>query len=265
MRNRFYLVAPLLSVFLLASCASSSGGSSSKVQAPASQEIVRGEARNRAKAHTDLGFEYYAQRQLGVALQEAKVALKDDNSYTPAYNLLALVFMGLDDNKSAEESFQRALQLSPGDPEIANNYGWFLCKSKREQQSFQYFSIALQNPLYPTPLRALNNAAECSLQIMDIKGAETYLNRALALNPGDVRALQLMSGLKYQQRQYAEARFYIMEVHRNIDPTASSAWLAFRIARHTGNREDEARYLSLLRKKFSDSDEYKKLMQGVVE
>ena len=249
---------------LLSGCASPSR-TQSKAQSPASQEIVRGEKRSRAKAHTDLGFEYYSQRQFGIALQEAKVALQDDSSYTPTYNLLALVNMELNDEKSAEDAFQRALQLSPGDPEIANNYGWFLCKTKREQQSFQYFNLSLQNPLYPTPSRALNNAADCSIQIRDYKSAEGYLNRALILVSSDVRALLAMANVKYQQKQYVDARGYLAEAHRNSEPSSVSAWLALRIARQTGNRDDEARYLSVLRKKFPDSDEYKRLLQGNFE
>lgn len=264
MKCKVCWVAALLFACLLTGC-SSSPVDRSRVQVPASQELVRGESRTRAKAHTDLGFEYYAQNQYGVALQEAKVALNDDNSYTPAYNLLALVYMSLGDNKSTEEAFQRAIQLSPGDPEIANNYGWFLCQTQREQQAFPYFSAALQNTLYPTPWVALANAADCSLKIKDYKAAETYLQRALALVPNSARVLLLMASLKYQQKQYAEARAYIAELHRNSEPNAESAFLAFRIARFTGNRDDEARYQALLRKKYPDSAEHKKLLQGNLE
>ena len=88
------------------------------------------------------------------------------------------------------------------------------------------------------------------------------MKRALSLNPDSPRALLLMAELKYSQKQYDEARYFIAEAHRNTDPTAASAWLGFRIARHTGRREDEARYQSLLRKKFPDSEEYRKLTQG---
>jgi type IV pilus assembly protein PilF len=251
-------------LLLLSACASGPAGKS-RVQGLASQEVISGEARIRAKAHTDLGFEYYAQNQFGTALQEAKVAIKFDSSYTPAYNLLALVSVSLGDNISAEEAFQKAFQLSPGDPEIANNFGYFLCQTKREQRAIPYFDTALQNPLYPTPLMALSNAAECSLRIGDAKGAQGYLKRALSLNPDSPRALLLMAELKYSQKQYDEARYFITEAHRNADPTAASAWLGLRIARHAGRREDEARYQSQLRKKFPDSEEYRKLTQGASE
>jgi type IV pilus assembly protein PilF len=258
------LMVILLPSCLLAGCAMSPT-SQSRVQAPASQEVVRGEARTRAKAHTDLGFEYYAQHQFGVALQEAKVALHDDGSYTPAHNLLALVYMSLGDNKSAEESFLSAMQLSPGDPELANNYGWFLCQTKREQQSLRYFNEALQNTLYPTPQIALANFAGCALKIHDYKAAETSLQRALAMDPNNARALFLTATLKFQQKQYDAAGAYIVQLHRNTEPDAGSAFLSYRIARLTGNRDDEARYLALLRKKFPDSDEYRKLLQGILE
>jgi type IV pilus assembly protein PilF len=269
MKSAVQLLMVLLLVGFLNGCASQSSPSSQRqprAQVPTSQEAAGESAsRTRAKGHTDLGFEYYAQRQLGTALQEAKIALKDDSSYTPAYNLLALVYMGLGERKSAEDAFQRALQLSPGDPEIANNYGWFLCQNKREAQAFEYFNIALRNPLYPTPVVALANSAECATQIGNYKDAEASLTRALAMNPDSTRVLLAMANVKYQQGQLVEARYFLGELHKNIEPNAASASLALRIARRTDNREDEARYLSLLRKKFSDSAEYKRVMEGAPE
>jgi len=181
------------------------------------------------------------------------------------HNLLALVYMALGDNKSGEEALLRAMQLSPGDPEIANNYGSLLCLTKRERESLRYFNEALQNPLYPTPLVALVNSADCAMRIKDYKATEEYLQRALTLAPNSAQALLLMTKSKYQQKQYADARAYVVELHRNSEPNAESAFLAYRIARFTGNRDDEARYLALLRKKFPDSDEHKKVLRGTLE
>jgi type IV pilus assembly protein PilF len=267
MKFRRCLFVIFSSGVMLAGCSSTATKNPAvvKVQAPASQETVRGDARTRANSHANLGFEYYAQRQYGTALEEAKVAIKNDSSYSPTYNLLGLIYKELGDNKSAEESFQRAMQLSPGDPEFSNNYGWFLCQTKREQQAFQYFNAALQNPLYPTPVVALTNAVECSVRTGDYKGAESYLDRALVYGSNNVRVLMVAANLKYLQKQYGEARYYVSEVHKNMEPTAASAWLALRIAHRIGNREEEARYVSMLRKKFTDSEESRKLAQGLVE
>lgn len=262
-----WFAVPLMIVasLLLVACASPDAGRNTSARMPASQESVRNEARSRAKAHTDLGFEYFAQNQLGTALQEAKVALKDDSGYTPAYNLLALVNMSLGENKAAEEAFQRALQLSPGDPEISNNYGWYLCQNKREREAFTYFDTALRNPLYQTPIVALANTAECATQIDQFAQGEAAAKRALELNPDYARVLFIMANLKYKQHQYDAARYYVGEVHRVVAPSAATAWLALRIARQTGNREDEARYMSLLKKKFPDSNEYRLMSEGKPE
>ena len=263
--TRSVLSFALVASLMLFACASPNAGRGSRAQVSASQEGASSETRSRAKAHTDLGFEYLSQNQLGTALQEAKVALKDDGNYTPAYNLLALVNMSLGENKAAEDAFQHALQLSPSDPEISNNYGWFLCRTKRERDAFAYFDTALRNPLYQTPIVALANTAECAMQIGQYAQAESAAKRALELNPDYARALFIMANLKYQQKQYEAARFYVGEVHRVVEPSAASAWLALRIARATGNREDEARYMSLLKKKFSDSNEYRLMSEGSAE
>lgn len=257
----------LLSGVLLVGCAVTPADRygeqvSARVQAPSSQEAVKSESTKRAKAHTDLGFEYYAQKQFGTALQEAKVALSNDSSYVPAHNLRALVAMALADYKIADESFQRALQLAPNDPEIANNYGWFLCQTKHEDASFAYFNRALENPLYPTPVVALSNAGECAMKRSDYAASEGYLQRAVVREPDNSRVLFLMASLKYRQQQFSEADTYIQQLHRVVEPTAESLWLALRVARQINDRTDEARYLSLLRKNFPDSDEYRKALQG---
>lgn len=264
---RALFLALLAGCLFLTACASSEPAKKTERTAPptSSRDSDRGDARARAKAHTDLGFEYFSQRQLGTALEEAKIALKDDRSYTPAYNLMALVQMSLGENKAAEEAFQRALQLSPGDPEVSNNYGWFLCQNKREAESFAYFNTALRNPLYQTPVIALASSAECAMQIGQYPQAEAAAQRALNLNPNYARALMTMANIKYRQQQYEQARHYVGEVHRVIEPTAASAWLALRIARQTGNREDEARYISLLKKKYPDSNEFRLLSEGKFE
>lgn len=260
--RRCISLAVMAASLLLVACATPPGADrGARAQMPASQESVHSAARSRAKAHTDLGFEYFSQNQLGTALQEARVALKDDSSYTSAYNLLGLVNMSLGENKAADDAFQRALQLSPGDPEISNNYGWFLCQTKRERESFAYFDTAARNPLYQTPIIPLSNIAECATQIGQFAQAEAAGKRALEINPDYARVLFIMANLKYKQKQYDAARYYVGEVHRVVEPSAASAWLALRIARRTGNRDDEARYMSLLKKKFPDSNEYR-LMSG---
>ena len=74
-----------------------------------------GEPRNRARVHTDLAAEYYQRGNMGVALEELRVATRADSSYAPAHSLLGLVYMDLKEQSQAAQSFERALSLAPND------------------------------------------------------------------------------------------------------------------------------------------------------
>ncbi len=255
--NKLIWLLPIM----LAACASGGGGSR-RIHEPAMQQQVVGETRIKAKNRVELGSAYYQDRQFGVALEEARKAVAIDSGYAPAQNLLALIYMELGQKASAQEAFERALRLAPGDPDFSNNYGWFLCQSGQEQKSLTYFQTALSDPLYSTPATALVNAAICSSRLKDEKSAEDFLLRALRDEPGNIRALYQLSELYFKVGRYADARQRISEYHGRVEPTADSTWLALRIARGLGNRRDEAAFMGALRRNFPNSAEFQKLQQG---
>ncbi len=39
--------------------------------------------------------------------------------------------MGMNENALAEDSFRTALSMRANDPDVLNNYGWFLCLTNR--------------------------------------------------------------------------------------------------------------------------------------
>ncbi|HEX5393815.1 MAG TPA: type IV pilus biogenesis/stability protein PilW [Rhodocyclaceae bacterium] len=239
--------------------------SSDPAPQPVSQQAVSGQVRNRARTHTELGAAYLEAGRVAPALDEARTAINVDDGYPLAHNLLALVYMALKENGPAEESFQHALQLAPGDPDISNNYGWFLCETGRAAKAMPYLQTAFRNPLYASPALALNNAAVCSTRLGDDRSAEGYLQRAMRVDPNNLRGLYLLSDLTYRQGRYQEAKLYLAELHRKTDITAGSAWLGLRIARKLGDRGEEARYVSQLRQRFADSAENELLAQGRYE
>lgn len=250
---------------LVAGCVSTGGSYGDPSPQPVSQQASTSDTRNRARIHTELGTAYLEAGRVAPALDEAKGAIGIDSSYALAHNLLALVYMELKENGPAEESFLRALQLAPGDPDISNNYGWFLCETGRAAKAMPLLQTALRNPLYATPVIALNNAAVCASRLGDDKAAEDYLVRSLRVDPNNMRGIYLLADLAYRQRRYSEGRLRLAELHRRTEVTAASAWLGLRIARKLGDRADEARYVAQLRQKFADSVENELLAQGRYE
>jgi type IV pilus assembly protein PilF len=251
---------------ILAACVSNRPTvDSSSVQGPVSQQEAVGDARQRAKAHTELGMVYFRDNQLNIAMNEARTAIDADSGYPLGYNLLGLVQMYLKENRLAEESFARALRLAPGDPEITNNYGWFLCHTGRERESIGYFESSARSPLYSTPTKPLTNAAICLLGIKDDKGAEYFLNRALRADSQNADAEFLLADIYYRNNRLAEARQRLGERHKKGDPTPQTAWLGLRLERKLGDREAENRYATVLKRNFQGSREFEQLTQGNFE
>jgi type IV pilus assembly protein PilF len=220
------------------------------------------DARTRAKAHTDLAAAYFELGNMGVALEEVRIAIAADPSYAPAYNVQGLVNMDLRDNGAAEASFRRGLELAPQDPDLNHNYGWFLCQTGREDQSIAWFMKAVRNPLYQTPAKSYAAAGRC-LQQRDPAEAARYLDRAMRLDPNNLQAMLPYAELLYRRGQLRPAKELVGRYNKLVpEPTAESLWLALRIERKLGDRVAETSLAAQLRRRYSDSGEYKSLLRG---
>jgi type IV pilus assembly protein PilF len=234
---------------------------------PSQGQVFTPDPRARAKIHTELGAMYFQDGNVAVALDELKVALEADSSYAPAYSVRGLVRTFLRETESAEEDFRRALRLAPEDPEINNNYGWFLCQTGKERQSIVYFLNAVKNPLYSTPDRAYTNAGGCALKAGDLIGAERYLQQAIRLSKdGGIAARVELASLNYRRGTLDEARRLINEALQGMEPASPEAlWLALRIDRKLGNRQSESAFASQLRSRYPGSREYQEFLKGNFE
>jgi type IV pilus assembly protein PilF len=223
--------------------------------------VVAGDS-ERAKVHTDLGLAYLRDGRYEIALNEAQIALDTFSSHAPAHNLKGLVHMALGQNEQAEAAFRQAVGLAPNNPEISNNFGWFLCQTGKIKESFAYFNQSLRNPLYKTPAKALHNMGVCALMDKDDVAGESYLFRALKLDPNNLRAYYLLADIEYRRGQYQEAREWLKKLHGKMEPTAETTWLSLRIDRKVGDRKSEAVNTGILRTKYRDSPEYILMMRG---
>lgn len=220
--------------------------------------------RNRARIHTELGAMYYQGGNMAVALDELGIALNADSNYYQAYSIRGLVRTALREYGKAEDDFRRALNIAPNDPEVNNNYGWYLCETGKERQSIAYFLNALKSPLYETPERAYANAGTCALKAGDLEGAQGYLLQAVQMSRdgGLVPRFQLAK-VFYQRGNYEESRIYLNDALKMMEPPSAEAlWLGLRIERKLGNRSAEGGYASQLRSRYPASPEYQEFLKG---
>lgn len=220
--------------------------------------------KNRARVHTELGAMYFQSGHMSAALDEFRIALSADSDYVQAYSIRGLVYGQLKEYARAEADFQRALSLSPTDPEVNNNYGWYLCETGKERQSIAYFLQALKNPLYATPERAYTNAGSCALKAGDLEGAQRYLLTAVGMNRDDGGVVRLqLAKLFYQRGINEEARIYLNDALKQMEsPSPEALWLGIRLERKLGNRNAEGSYAAQLRSRYPASEEYQEFLKG---
>ena len=248
---------------LLAGCAGKQGTSGTEPVIESSGIVGdASDPRNRAKVHTELAGLYYGRGNMAVALEELRIAAAADANYALTYSMFGLVYMELRENRLAQENFERALRLSPSDPDINHNYGRFLCQTGRETDSIKYFLQAVRNPLYPTPWRSYSAAGQCSLRKDNVKDAEEFFLRSLRLEPDDPPALLYLGQIRYKQGNLDDARKLVSRYNKIGDPTAESIWLALRVERKLGERVAESSFANQLRRRFSGSREYQLLQRG---
>lgn len=235
----------LLALFALSGCvAQPASNSGSEAQAGGDP---------RAQIHTDLAANYFLRAQYAIALQELAEALRSDSGYAPAYNMLGLVHAELREDQRAEENFRRALERAPQFSEAHNNYGHFLCQRKRMKEGREHFEMALSNPLYSSPEKALSNAGACSLEQGDLEKAEMYYLRASKLAPNHASAQLGLAEVHFRQGRWLAARTLLLRLTEQGEVSPQALWLGVRIERRLGDREAEANYGVQLRRRYPES------------
>jgi type IV pilus assembly protein PilF len=213
------------------------------------------DVRKRAEIRLQLAASYYQKGQFSIAYEEVQKALQVDSGYADAYGMLGLINMGLGKQGEADSNFQRALQLDGQNPEILNNYGWFLCQTGRERQSIDYFKRAAESQKYATPAMSMQNAGLCMLRLKDMKAAETYLKRSFELDAANPVTKYQLSRLYLNTGQIERARFYYGLLPHGQDAGVEVLWLGVRIAHADGDPRTEKQLASELLRRFPDSKE----------
>jgi len=262
---RFFRFVTVAACLALSACSTTQRSDENTLKSQTSTSGEEAADQTRARIHTELAASYYELGNMPVALEEVREALRSDANYGPAHNVAGLIYGRLKEDRQAEESFRRAVRISPTDYNALNNYGMFLCDRKREREAITQFMAAVNNPLYPTPDRSLVNAGVCARRGGDLTGAEGYIQQALKIRPNQPQALYQMADLSYLRGDYPGARAYLSRLNQMGQLGAEALWLGVRLERRLGDRNAEASYALQLRNRFPESVEANALAAGRYE
>ena len=215
--------------------------------------------RRKAELHTELAAGYYERGQMSVALDELKLAERDDPTYSRIYNVYGLVYTMIGEADTAEANFRRALSIAPNDSELHHNWGAFLCSHGHPAESIAEFEIAARDPLYKTPEIALTNAGKCSVLLGKNAEGEQYFRRALSLKPQDASAAYNLALLDYREGRLDEAQTLMRTVMSQNNAPAPALYLGMCIEKRKGDRDSQDSYAQQIRNRFPRSPESQNL------
>lgn len=258
-RTHFMIRAGLVSV--LASCVFATGCNRVTLLRPntsrgdferTAREVVIREDKRRPDV---LGQLTIGQQKLGAgdldgAEAAARQALKADDRSGAAYTLLALVAESRGDQRKAGGHYQRALELSPQQGAMHNNYGAWLCRNGRATESLAHFEQAVQDSNYATPAAALANFGACADQAGDDARADAALRRAIELDPTNPTALGALAERALRQGDALRARAFSERRLAAAPADARALRIASQIEEKLGDRRSAESYVRRLRAEF---------------
>lgn len=249
----------VVALVLLSACVTQPPGGEREIRTDSDQTGNE----KRARVRLELASAYFSRGQTNTALDEIKLALAAKSDLPEAFNLRGLVYASMGEVPLAEQSFQRALQLSAKDGDTLHNYGWFLCQQRRFDDADQQFAAALVAPQYSEVPRTLMARGLCQARAGRWQEAERSLARSFELDPSNPSSTFAYAEVLYRRGEYERARFYVRRINGQPDQSnAQTLWLAARIERRMGNMPGLEDFARQLRERFPESAEFRLLQRG---
>ena len=216
---------------LLAGCITSSSGSQNS-------EKNLDEA---ARTNTTLAVEYARKGNYDMALEKARRALSQDDSYAPAHSTIALIYGQRGDDVEAAKHYRRAISLDSSDLFTRNNFAIFQCERGRTDEALELFESVARTKNYPARDAALINAGVCANRANRADKAESYFREALQIRPENAEALLQLATMAAKQQDWLKVRAFIQRRDRAVKPSSESLNLALQAEQALGDQAAAAR------------------------
>lgn len=169
-----------------------------------------------AKTRTSLAAQHIKARQLDIAKNQLEMALKADNRYAPAYDMMGVLLQTEGSNANlvrAEEFFKKAVALDPNLMQARNNYGVYLSLMGKNQEAVQQFEIAGAALGYEGRTRALENLGVVYLKLGNRDAAKSAFMRAIDANTGSIKARTELIDMYLQDNNTVLAKQLLGEIN----------------------------------------------------
>lgn len=226
---------------------------------------TKAELERRAELRMQLASAYYGEGQYATALTELDQALQTGERRAEVLGLRGLVLMQLGNSEGASKNLQQALQMEPENPDLLNNFGWFLCETGQVERSLPFFERVIATKSYRSPAKALMNAGRCSMKLGRRMESEDYFRRALRIDPEQISAHASLAKLSFDSNDYKEAKRHLLPVISSPRAKRDDFLMAMAVERQLGDKLAEESIARQWRKRFPDASVSGKSPLGSVD
>src|SRR3990167_2312332 len=172
MKDRIKIMIMITVIGFLGACKST--GSSLNGQQELADSSIDQAPRTKAdiaKINSELGMAYLEQKNVQRAKQKLLLALAQGPDIPEPWYSMAYFLEATGNPIEAQKYYLKAMQVAPNRGDAKNNYGTFLCRSGKYQESVKYFINAANSSNYLDPASAYENAGLCSMKGANYKQA----------------------------------------------------------------------------------------------
>jgi len=238
-RISFFIV-----IMMLSACATDPGG-----------RFGGGDMDAASRANSKLGLGYMMQGNNELALMKLKKALVQDDNNEDAHHYIAELYNRLNDKENADKHYKLALEEKPDSTSILNNYGVFLCRYNRFEESLAVFEKVLKDPLFKSKAQTYENMGLCAIQQGNIKTAEDSFRKALRFNTRLEKSLLHLAQLSFDNQSFLSSYAFYQRYLEVGKQTPQSLWLGILLEKRKGNKNAISSYSLVLKNKFPLSKE----------
>ncbi len=218
-----------------------------------------------AESQIQLGVGYIRNGNYQRAKESLQKALEIEPRSAVAHNYFGLLYQLELDAELAEEHYRKAVRYDPDLAAARNNYGAFLFEQGRYKEAVEQLQVAAEDRVYRYRPQVYENLGVGYLQLDDREAATQAFRKAIALNPGQSRALLELAQIRFEQQRYSASR-ELLSQHRKVSrQSPRSLWLGIRLARIFGDEDEEASLALALKNIFPGSPQYEAYKRSVSE
>ncbi|OBT17235.1 type IV pilus biogenesis/stability protein PilW [Vibrio sp. UCD-FRSSP16_10] len=171
-----------------------------------------------ADARIALGINYLALGYNVRAKQNLDLAHRYAPNYVRASSAIAYYYQQVSEPDFADIWYRKALNESPNNGEVLNDYGVFLCRKQAYVLAQQQFERAIRQNSYGYVSASYENAGLCAIMQGDFQQAEAYFRKSLEYEPSRFRSSIELVKLSVHFGAFSDARLQLKDIHLRFGP-----------------------------------------------